>query len=94
MDSEIMAIADKEPAVGVFAFTVILDGLRDTTQELEDRLFEAGCDDASLCRRDGIVYLEFDRHCESLAEAIGSAVRDITSAGCKPAKILLVDDSQ
>lgn len=87
-----MAIADNNSAVRTFAFTVILDGLRDTTQELEDCLFEAGCDDASLCRRDGVVYLEFDRHCASLAEAIGSAVRDITSAGCKPAKILLVDE--
>jgi hypothetical protein len=83
-----MAIAENESAVGTFSFTVILEGLRDTTQELEDRLFEAGCDDASLGRCDGVVSLQFDRDSDSLAEAIGSAVRDITSAGCKPAKIL------
>jgi hypothetical protein len=86
-----MAIAENESAVGTFSFTVILEGLRDTTQELEDRLFEAGCDDALLCRRDGVVYLAFDRDSDSLAEAVGSALRDIASAGCTPAKILLGD---
>jgi hypothetical protein len=83
-----MAVAENKSAVGTYAFTVILEGLRDITQDLEDRLFEAGCDDASLGRCDGVVSLQFDRDSDSLAEAIGSAVRDITSAGCKPAKIL------
>lgn len=84
-----MAIASKDSVIATFAFTVILDGLDDINEDLANRLFEAGCDDAMLGCCNGVVSLEFDRDADSLAEAVGSAVRDITSAGCSPAKILL-----
>jgi len=79
-------------AVATFAFTVILEGLDDVSEELANRLYEAGCDDASLGCCEGVVSLEFDREAGSLAEAIGSAVRDITAAGCLPAQITLDRD--
>jgi hypothetical protein len=40
------------------------------------------------------VYLEFDREAGSLAEAIGRAVQDITSAGYSPLQITLDRDSE
>lgn len=84
-----MAIAENQSAVHTFSFTVILEGLSDITDDLENRLFESGCDDALLGCLDSVVSLEFDREAGSLAEAIGSAVRDITAAGCSPAQITL-----
>lgn len=87
-----MAIASNQSAVSTFSFTVVLEGLSDITEDLENRLFEAGCDDTLLCCTDGVVYLEFDREAGSLAEAIGSAVRNIVAAGCLPARITLDRD--
>lgn len=84
-----MAIADNDSVVAIFSFTVILAGLDDICDDLANRLFEAGCDDASLGCCDGVVSLEFDREASSLAEAIGTTVRDITAAGCLPAQISL-----
>jgi hypothetical protein len=87
-----MSITRSEAPVSTFYFTVILQGLDDISEELTNRLFEAGCDDTLLRCCDGVVYLDFDRDAESLAEAIGSAVRDITVAGCSPAKISIGQD--
>ncbi len=87
-----MSLTGSKAAVSTFHFTVILEGLDDISEELANRLFEAGCDDTLLRCCAGTVYLEFDRDAESLAEAIGSAVRDITAAGCSPAQISFRQD--
>jgi hypothetical protein len=79
-------------AVSTFHFTMVLENLDDISEELTNRLFEAGCDDALLRCCDGVVYLDFDRDAGSLAEAIGSAVRDVMAAGCSPAQISLTPD--
>lgn len=84
-----MSSTRSEAAVSTFHFTIVLDGLDDIDDELSNRLFEAGCDDTLLHCCEGVVYLDFDREAASLAEAIGSAVRDITAAGCLPLQISL-----
>ena len=58
-------------------FTLIVDGSDLQTEPLIDALFEAGCDDATVGRTDGVQYIDFDREAESLGEAINSAVRDV-----------------
>jgi hypothetical protein len=73
-------------------FTLILDGVPDLTEEVANRLFEAGCDDALPLWRDGIVSLGFDRTAPSLREAITSAIRDIESAGVG-ARVVRVEDA-
>jgi hypothetical protein len=88
-----MSLTSNEPALSTHQFTVILEGLGDISEELTNRLFEAGCDDTLLRCCDGVVYLDFDRDAHSLADAIGSAVRDITAAGCLPAQITLTRES-
>lgn len=87
-----MSLTSNEPALSTFQFTVILQCLSDISEELTDRLFEAGCDDTLLRCCDGVVYLDFDRDANSLADAVGSAVRDITAAGCLPAQITLTGE--
>lgn len=84
-----MSSTRSEAAVSTFHFTIVLEGLDDIDDELSNRLFDAGCDDTLLHCCEGVVYLDFDREAASLAEAIGSAVRDITAAGCLPLQISL-----
>ena len=63
--------------MSIHRITLIVDGpdLQDDT--IIDRLFEAGCDDAAIGRRDGIQYVDFGREAASLDEAVLSAVMDI-----------------
>jgi len=59
----------------VYNFVLVLSGISEPDSRLEDGLFEAGCDDATLAFRHGIPYLEFDRKAESFEEAVLSAVQ-------------------
>ena len=55
-------------------FTLVLSGVDDNTPELEDKLFEAGCDDVLVNFRNGTVYLDFSREAASILEAVISAI--------------------
>lgn len=61
-------------------FALILSGVNELTPEVEDALFEAGCDDATLSIQYGLVYMEFSRTARSLKDAILSAIRDVRKA--------------
>ena len=63
-----------------FSFLLVLGPLEVPLSEIEDALFEAGCDDALLGIRNGAVYLDFDRSAPSLEDAVFSAIRQIESA--------------
>ncbi len=69
-----------------YDFALILDGIRKVTDEAADRLFEAGCDDATISTRFDRVYVTFSRTAPSMKEAILSAIRDVkkanVGAGC------------
>jgi hypothetical protein len=71
----------------VHSFTLILGDVPEITSAVEDALFEAGCDDATLGSRGGVTYLEFDRAAESVAKAIQSAIRDVRRAGFAVARV-------
>lgn len=60
-------------------FTLILTGVNDKTENLEDVLFEAGCDDALINFRNGTVYLDFDRKAPCFEDAVISAIKAIES---------------
>lgn len=64
----------------LYQFTLVLDGVDDLTPNLEDALFEAGCDDALINYKNGTVYLDFDRADEDLEHAIISAIKAVESA--------------
>ena len=61
-------------------FVLVLSGISEPDDRIEDALFEAGCNDATLAFRNGVGYLEFDREAGSLEPAILSAVRDVERA--------------
>src|SRR3990167_289769 len=64
----------------VYQFTLVLKNIDETTSNIEESLYEAGCDDALINFRNGAVYLEFDRESASLEEAVISAIKDVKSA--------------
>lgn len=64
-----------------FEFTLVLENKIELSDQLEDALFQAGCDDALLSSRNGITYLEFDRDAENLESAIISAIQEVEQAG-------------
>lgn len=63
-----------------FNFVIVLSGISEHDDRIEDALFEAGCDDALLAFRNGVAYLEFDREADSLESAIISAVVNVENA--------------
>jgi hypothetical protein len=63
-----------------YQFTLVLKNVSEKTVDLEDSLYEAGCDDALINYRNGAVYLEFDREANSLEDAVISAIKDVRSA--------------
>ena len=63
-----------------YNFVLVLSGVSEPDEPLEDALFEAGCDDGTLAFRNGVGYLEFDRQAPSLDAAILSAIRDVERA--------------
>lgn len=72
-------------------FTLVLLGVNELTPKVVDALFEAGCDDATMCRRFGRVFLTFSRTTATLKDAIVSAIRDVRKANIG-ARVLRVDE--
>lgn len=74
-----------------YDFALILDGVRELTTDVEDALFEAGCDDATLSVQYGCICMEFARSALTLKDAILSAIRDVRKANIG-AVVLRVDE--
>jgi hypothetical protein len=77
----------RESVMRTYEFALILEDLPEITDEVADRLYEAGCDDSTPVSRDGIVRLEFDREAGTLEEAIQSAIDDVISAGYRVSRV-------
>jgi hypothetical protein len=61
-------------------FTVFIRGADELTDEAQQALLEAGCDDAFVGERDGARYVAFVRDAKSLRRALRSAITDIAEA--------------
>jgi predicted transcriptional regulator len=66
-----------------YQFILVLKNVDENTPNLEDSLYEAGCDDALINFRNGTVYLDFDRKAASLEEAVMSAIKNVESSSVK-----------
>lgn len=69
-----------------YEFSLILTE-PEVTDEGADKLYEAGCDDASILTRDGMTRLQFDRHAPNLDEALASAIQGVENAGFTVARV-------
>ena len=63
-----------------YEFTLVLKNIDENTPDLEDSLYEAGCDDALIHFRNGAVYLDFEREASSIEEAVISAIKNVKSS--------------
>ncbi len=64
-----------------YHFTLIVDGPDLQDERWVDRVFEAGCDDTTIGRSEGVQYIAFDRDAVSFDEAVASALHDIEGVG-------------
>lgn len=65
----------------LYHFSILIRDADKSIPDLEDKLFNAGCDDALVCFYNQTVYLEFDRYAETAQLAIQSAFDNIRQAG-------------
>ena len=77
-----------------YEFDVILEGEDVLTEEIANRLYEAGCDDSSPGSCNGMVAIRFHREAASLEEAIRSAVANVKAAGYKWAHVQIASDAE
>ena len=68
-------------ATKMFEFTLTLTGPEEFTVEAANRLYELGCDDASFGTSNGVHFGTFHREAESLADAVGPAIRAVETVG-------------
>jgi hypothetical protein len=61
-------------------FILILSQVHTLTSEMEDALFEAGCDDATVGMHSGRLAIDFTRSAPTLKDAILSAIQDVQKA--------------
>lgn len=70
-----------------FSFTIIATGLDPDSEDFGERIFGAGCHDATLAFQKGVIILRFDRLASSLPAAIKSALHDVIKSGAQPIRI-------
>ncbi len=73
-----------------FDFTLLLEGINEIDEHIENAIFEARCDDCTISQRYGRVYLTFSRTAESFKDAVISAISDIRDSKIS-ASVLRVD---
>lgn len=78
----------KKEEVKTFSFIVILQGVFEQDTEMENRLYEAGLNDALLHSSQGVVALDFDRQDTSLEHAKLTALEDIARAGYTVSRVI------
>ena len=61
----------------IYQFTLVLSGVDDKTSQLENLLYNAGCDDALINFRNGTDYLDFDREASNLEDTVISAIQSV-----------------
>jgi hypothetical protein len=69
-----------------FSFKMVLN--REPSGVELDRLFEAGCDDATFSVEYGVAVAEFDRVADTLADAVSTAALAVESVGLVPVRVL------
>ena len=74
-----------------FDFALVVGGVPELTTDVENALFEAGCDDATLSIQYGLLYMEFSRRARTIEDAIISAIQNVRSANIG-ADVLRVDE--
>lgn len=70
-----------------FDFTLVVAGLDSDDDRLEDRLYEAGCDDALISVIKDSVVLDFTRAAKNFVHALATAISDVRRAGGRVVRV-------
>jgi hypothetical protein len=89
-ETETDAMETRIPCEYEHDFVLVLSGIAELSPHVENALFEAGCDDATISVRSGRVYLTFSRSAASLKDAMLSAILDVIKSGIG-AQVLRID---
>ena len=76
-----------------YDFTLILSDPTELTDDLAEKLFAAGCDDATTSSSGGAVSVDFGREASDLESAIRSAIANVSSAGYIVARVEIDADA-
>jgi hypothetical protein len=76
-----------------YDFTLILNGPKELTEDLAEKLFSAGCEDGTPSSCDGMLSIDFSRKASDLESAIRSSIADVTSAGCVVDRVQIAADA-
>ena len=71
----------------VHNFRLTLSGFSEITDDVENSLFEAGCDDGQLGMIDRVGFIEFDRQAPSFLQAVCSAIENVEGAGYRVVRV-------
>jgi hypothetical protein len=74
-----------------YHFTVLIADLPEMTDEAANRLYEAGCDDATAGSSQGVSHVAFHREAETLEDAIRSGIDSIHRAGFQATRVEIED---
>ena len=64
-----------------YDFTLVVSPTLELNDAFMEAIHEAGCDDANVSLRDGVMRLAFTRSATSLRDAITSAIMDVNRSG-------------
>ncbi len=70
-----------KPCQREYDFALVIEEIVDLNDDVMDKLFSAGCDDATFSVRYGLVFAEFSREAESYSQALLTAINDVRAAG-------------
>jgi hypothetical protein len=76
-----------------YEFTLILKGAWELTEEIADKLFDAGCDDGTPGTCNGVFSIDFHREAHSLESALRSAIAQVKSAGYEVERVEINADA-
>jgi hypothetical protein len=69
--------ANSEVAQKVHRFSLLYADAFDLPEDYDEILFEAGCDDATVLTRDGLLIIDFAREAPTFRDALLSAIEGI-----------------
>jgi hypothetical protein len=73
--------------MNMYEFTVVSSCPNLDIESLSEKLFEAGCDDATISLQKGVAVIEFDREGKNFYHAVNSALMDVRSTGTEVLEI-------
>lgn len=74
-----------------YDFALVVGGVVELTSEVENALYGAGCDDATVSMKHGRLYIDFSRAASSFKDAVISAIKSVDAA-LPDAHVLRVDE--